>query len=235
MTRASAEERIVQIGRKKMALDHVLIERMDAEDDAGVDMESILRYGAAEILEGHTEEIRYDESSIEKLLDRSQVEDTKAGDDNTAEAQFSFARVWANDAASMVDSLGSDDEAEKAPDPTRWAYILKERERAAAAEAATRQQVLGRGKRARKVGTFAKQNSNLDTDPSNQTVDYKTIADRERRDAAKDSSSDTDFQVEDKSDAESADEQEHDPNAISVEAAGLVEKEKERALSLIHI
>ena len=137
-----------------MALDHVLIERMDAEDDAGVDMESILRYGAAEILEGHTEELRYDESSIEKLLDRSQVEDTKAGDDNTAEAQFSFARVWANDAASMVDSLGSDDEAEKAPDPTRWAYILKERERAAAAEAATRQQVLGRGKRARKVRSY---------------------------------------------------------------------------------
>ena len=155
MTRASAEERIVQIGRKKMALDHVLIERMDAEDDAGVAVESILRYGAAEILEGHTEELRYDESSIEKLLDRSQVEDTKAGDDNTAEAQFSFARFWANDAASMVDSLGSDDEAEKAPDPTRWAYILKERERVAAAEAATRQQVLGRGKRARKVRSFS--------------------------------------------------------------------------------
>lgn len=151
MTRASAEERIVQIGRKKMALDHVLIERMDADEDAGVDMESILRYGATEILEGRTEEIKYDDASIDKLLDRSQMEDTKAGEDNTAESQFSFARVWANDAASMMDSLGSDDEMEKAPEPTRWEYILKERERVAAEEAAARQQVLGRGKRTRKV------------------------------------------------------------------------------------
>jgi len=155
MTRSSAEERIVQIGRKKMALDHVLIERMDADEDAGVDMESILRYGAAEILEGHTEEIKYDDASVDKLLDRSQIEDTKAGEDNTAESQFSFARVWAYDAASMVDSLGSDDEKEKAPDPTRWEYILKEREKVAVEEAAARQQVLGRGKRTRKVSIKA--------------------------------------------------------------------------------
>jgi len=32
MTRASAEEKIVQIGRKKMALDHVVVEQLDAED-----------------------------------------------------------------------------------------------------------------------------------------------------------------------------------------------------------
>jgi chromodomain-helicase-DNA-binding protein 4 len=151
MTRASAEERIVQIGRKKMALDHILIERMDDDDDAGLDMESILRYGAAAILEGHTDEHRYDDAAIEKLLDRSQVEDTKAGEDNTAESQFSFARVWANDAASMIDSLPSDDEQEKAPDPSRWEYILKQREKVAAEEAAARQQALGRGKRVRKV------------------------------------------------------------------------------------
>jgi len=151
MTRASAEEKIVQIGRKKLALDHILIERMDAEEDAGVDMESILRYGAAEILEGHTQDIRYDEAALDKLLDRSQVEDTRSGEDKSAESQFSFARVWANDTASLMDSLGSDDEGERAPDPGVWEKILKDREAAAALEAAARQEALGRGKRARHV------------------------------------------------------------------------------------
>jgi len=151
MTRASAEEKIVQIGRKKMALDHVLIEQMDASEDSSIDMESILRYGAAEILEGDSHDIRYDDASVNKLLDRSQVEDTKTGEDNTAESQFSFARVWANDAASMLDSLNSSDSDEKAPDPTVWERILKDREKVAAEEAAARLQVLGRGKRARQV------------------------------------------------------------------------------------
>lgn len=151
MTRASAEEKIVQIGRKKLALDHILIERMDAEEDAGVDMESILRYGAAEILEGHTQDIRYDDVAIDKLLDRSQVEDTRAGEDKSAESQFSFARVWANDTASLMDSLGSDDDNERAPDPSAWDKILKDREAAAALLAAARHQALGRGKRVRQV------------------------------------------------------------------------------------
>ena len=152
MTQASVEEKIVQLGRKKMALDHVLIERMDADEDAGIDVESILRHGAAEVLGGEMREIRYDEASIDKLLDRSQIEETKAAEDNSAESQFSFARVWANDAASMMDSLdSSDDDEDRAPDPSTWDKILKERERIAAEEAASRQQALGRGKRARQV------------------------------------------------------------------------------------
>lgn len=151
MTQASAEEKIMQIGRRKMALDHVLIEQMDADDDGGVDVESILRHGAAEILEDTTKEIKYDDQSIARLLDRSQLEDTRAGQDQTAESQFSFARVWANDAESLMDSLNSSDDEGKAPDPSVWDKILKEREQLAAEEAARRQQALGRGKRARQV------------------------------------------------------------------------------------
>jgi chromodomain-helicase-DNA-binding protein 4 len=43
MTRDSAEERIMQIGKKKLSMDHVVIEHMAAEDDEDVDVESILR------------------------------------------------------------------------------------------------------------------------------------------------------------------------------------------------
>ena len=155
MTRASVEEKIMQIGRKKMALDHVIVEQMGAEEADELEIESILQYGAAELFDEKAEskDIKYDESSIDKLLDRSQVENTKAGEDNSAESQFSFARIWANDQQTFHDTLGETEEG-KAPDPTVWDNILKERERAAAEAAAAHAVVLGRGRRARNVSYF---------------------------------------------------------------------------------
>ncbi|KAL9623846.1 MAG: hypothetical protein Q9160_001838 [Pyrenula sp. 1 TL-2023] len=150
MTRGSAEEKIMQIGKKKMALDHVLIQSMDDPDDAGRDLESILRHGAEALFDDNdaTEDIKYDTASIEKLLDRSQTEDTVAGEDTSAESQFSFARVWANDKTALQDNLGNPDEA-SAPNLTIWDKILKERERAAEEEEAAKAQAFGRGKRRR--------------------------------------------------------------------------------------
>jgi chromodomain-helicase-DNA-binding protein 4 len=152
VTRASAEEKIMQIGRKKMALDHLVVEQMDAEDTTSLEVESILKHGAAELFseEDGDRDIRYDQVSVDKLLDRSQIENTKAGDDNSAESQFSFARIWDNGQHTLADSLRNSDE-ETAPDPTLWDKILKERENQAAKEAAARQQILGRGKRTRAV------------------------------------------------------------------------------------
>ncbi|KAL9088542.1 MAG: hypothetical protein Q9159_003032 [Coniocarpon cinnabarinum] len=217
MTRASAEEKIVQIGRRKMALDHVLIDQMDAEDDSNLDLESIIKHGAAELLEeDSTKELKYDSESVEKLLDRSQIEESKTGEDQSAESQFSFARVWANDNESLADSIEESDGEARAPDPGVWEKILQERERAAAEEAVCRQQALGRGKRAR------------------QTIDY-TAGDQQQpgetpskgRGRHKDESSDTDFQAEDsdkdKTDEEELEEEEGARDAAA-ELAGAPEK-----------
>lgn len=151
VTRASAEEKIMQYGRKKMALDHVLIEQMDAEDAEDKDLEGILRHGAAELFDDDGEkDIKYDDASIEKLLEASQVESTKAGDDKSAESTFSFARVWANDG--LEESLPEATE-EQAPDMGVWDKILQDRARVAAEEAAAAQQALGRGRRAKAVSS----------------------------------------------------------------------------------
>ena len=153
MTRLSAEEKIMQIGKRKMAMDHVLIQQLDAEDDAGLDLESILRHGADALFdENNTDDIKYDAVSVEALLDRSQIENTNTGDDNSAESQFSFARVWANDKAALQDSLAQ--VADAMPSTTIWDKILSERERAAAEEAAARAQAFGRGKRKREVSHY---------------------------------------------------------------------------------
>lgn len=152
VTRASAEEKIVQIGRKKMALDHILIEQMDAEDANDQDLESVLKHGASEIFsDDGDKDIKYDDAQIDRLLDRSHIENTQAGDDKSAETQFSFARVWAHN--ELEDALPVTEAEESAPDPGVWEKILKERERAAAAEAASAEEALGRGRRAKMVST----------------------------------------------------------------------------------
>jgi len=154
MTKDSAEEKIVQIGRKKMALDQALIESMDAEDDAGVDLESILAHGAAALFnDDDRNDIRYDSASVDKLLDRSQVENTKMDEEKTAESQFSFARVWANDKGDLTEDIGDPDEEAAPLDPSVWENILKQREVDAAEEASRNLQTFGRGKRARHVST----------------------------------------------------------------------------------
>lgn len=135
-----------------MALDQALIESMGAEDDAGVDLESILKHGAEALFnDDDRNDIHYDSASVDKLLDRTQVENTNTDDEKTAESQFSFARVWANDKGTLTDDIG--DSKPSAPNFSVWAKILKQREADAAAEAARNMQTFGRGKRARQVSS----------------------------------------------------------------------------------
>ena len=149
MTRGSAEEKIMQIGKKKMALDHVLIEQMAVEDADGNDLESVLRFGAEALFNDDTQNIHYDSASVDKLLDRSQIEDTQTGKDASAESQFSFAKVWLNDSATMEEGLAITEE-DRDKDDTLWTKILAERARQARLMEET--EALGRGKRQRRVG-----------------------------------------------------------------------------------
>jgi SNF2 family DNA or RNA helicase len=155
MTMNSAEEKIMQVGKKKMALDHVLIETMDQDEDAGMDLESILKHGAAALFnetENKDEDIVYDSQAVDELLDRSQVENTKVSEDKSAESQFSFARIWAKDKKTFEDRLlPENDTGVNTPDPSFWEKVLELREREQAEEDARNAQALGRGKRKRQV------------------------------------------------------------------------------------
>lgn len=234
MTRASVEEKIIQMGRNKMALDHVVVEQLDADDIEEHDVESILKFGAAELFKDDDgdQDIRYDDESIEKLIDRSQIENTTSNtDDDSAEAQFSFARVWANDKGALQNDLDIVEE-EVAPDPGVWDKILKERQAAAAAEALARAEAMGRGRRAR--GVCEPQSMHDVKLTRGQNVDYATEKDgadaastaaedafedaltipspikkAARRKKRSGSESDTDFQ------AETEDESEAEPEFVS--------------------
>lgn len=44
-------ERIMQTGKKKLVLDHLIVQKMDEDDSAGDDVQSILTYGAKALFE----------------------------------------------------------------------------------------------------------------------------------------------------------------------------------------
>ncbi|KAG9658545.1 hypothetical protein KCU64_g4448, partial [Aureobasidium melanogenum] len=107
------------------------------------------RHGTKELFDDDGDkDIKYDSASIDRLLEVSHIEHTKAGEDKSAESTFSFARVWANNELEET-TIEGPEAAEIAPDRDVWDKILKERERIAAVEAAAAEQAFGRGRRAK--------------------------------------------------------------------------------------
>lgn len=45
----------MQIGKKKLVLDHLIVQKMDDDDDAGENVQSILTYGAQRLFDGSAE------------------------------------------------------------------------------------------------------------------------------------------------------------------------------------
>ena len=218
VTRASAEERIMQMGRKKLALDHVLIQEMDADDADQNDLVSVLRHGANELFEDvGDQDITYDSTGVERLLDRSHMEGTKAGEDQSAETQFSIARVWANNQGTLQDEMAEEAPEEQAPDMNVWANILRERERLAAEEATAKADAYGRGRRTR---------GNIDygNEPP-EGVEGLEITPMKKRGNKNGDESDTDFQNDDSGpddeDAEDGEALEMDDVGIASEGAKL--------------
>lgn len=209
VTRDSAEEKIMQIGKKKLALDHVLIQGMDAEEADQGDLISVLKHGASKVFsDDDSHDVVYDVPSVARLLDRSHIEST--GANKSAETQFSFARVWANDQGALEEV--PIEAQETAPDTGVWENILKERERLAADEAAAKAEAFGRGRRARANVDYAGEER-----PDGVPGDGMTLTPIKRRNKKRreDGESDTDFQADDSEDDDA------DPGAEGLERGDL--------------
>ncbi|KIL71765.1 hypothetical protein M378DRAFT_155365 [Amanita muscaria Koide BX008] len=105
MVKDSAEERIVQIGKKKLVLDHLIVQKMDDGDSVGEDVQSILTFGAKALFEGDQEsrDIIYTDQDIDKLIERTEQEGEEQKEVEESALSFSFAKVWAADKDTLED------------------------------------------------------------------------------------------------------------------------------------
>lgn len=152
-TKDSVEEKILQAGRKKMALDHALIESMDDQKEEVHDLESILKHGAEALFsDAKRDTITYDSAAVDKLLDRERLiaeQNPPEGEEGqTLNDAFAFARVWDNGAGDVVtESL--ENEVDPVINQSVWEDILRKREEDARLEAEANKETLGRGARRR--------------------------------------------------------------------------------------
>ncbi|KAI0249494.1 SNF2 family N-terminal domain-containing protein [Lactifluus subvellereus] len=118
-------ERIFQTGKKKLVLDHVIVQKMD-DEEGGSDVRSILTYGA-EALFNETvasRDITYSEQDLDKLIEKTETGEGQpeeaGGDTNHA---FSFAKVW------TAENDGLEEMADPAHEHTEtvdsWAHTLQ--------------------------------------------------------------------------------------------------------------
>ncbi|KIY45795.1 hypothetical protein FISHEDRAFT_9154, partial [Fistulina hepatica ATCC 64428] len=124
MVKDSAEERIMQVGKKKMVLDHVIVQKMDDDGEAGEDVQSILTYGAQALFEDNQEsrdqltDISDSEQDVLNLIEKTEKEGDQEENVKEGALSFSFAKVWSTDKAGL-EEINENDQMDS------WAATLQ--------------------------------------------------------------------------------------------------------------
>jgi len=141
-------EKIYQTAKKKMVLDHLIVESLDNNEEK-LDVQALLLHGLKALFEDTEEkDIKYDDNDIEKLLDRGQIEETvdqQPASEEGGLGSFKTARIWANSTAQLEDLVEEEDNGML--EVGYWDQIIRERMSLAAAQKAAAQEEVGRGKR----------------------------------------------------------------------------------------
>ncbi|CAB1351653.1 unnamed protein product [Coregonus sp. 'balchen'] len=162
VTRASVEERITQVAKRKMMLTHLVV-RPGLGSKAGSmskqELDDILKFGTEELFKDEIESgdnrddegsvIHYDSSAIERLLDRSQdaTDDTDMQNMNEYLSSFKVARYMVREEDKIEEVEREIIKQEECVDPEYWEKLLRHHYEQQQEDLASK---LGKGKRNRK-------------------------------------------------------------------------------------
>ncbi|PKI43118.1 hypothetical protein CRG98_036497 [Punica granatum] len=94
ITRGTIEERMMQMTKKKMVLEHLVVGRLKAQNINQEELDDIIRYGSKELFAdendeaGKSRQIHYDEAAIDRLLDRDQIDPEETTVDDEEDESF---------------------------------------------------------------------------------------------------------------------------------------------------
>lgn len=164
ITRGTIEERMMQMTKKKMVLEHLVVGKLKTQNINQEELDDIIRYGSKELFAdendeaGKSRQIHYDDTAIDRLLDRDQVVDEEATLDDEEEDGFLKAFKVAN--FEYIDEKVAREEEEAQMPSTEnkatvnnserasyWEELLKDRYEVHKVEEFN---TMGKGKRSRK-------------------------------------------------------------------------------------
>ncbi|XP_057525140.1 CHD3-type chromatin-remodeling factor PICKLE-like isoform X2 [Amaranthus tricolor] len=163
ITRGTIEERMMQMTKKKMVLEHLVVGKLKTQNINQEELDDIIRYGSKELFVDETEEakarqIHYDDAAIDRLLDRERAGDEETTLDEVDDNGFLKAFKVANFKYIDEAEAAAKEEAQKAAAEakstinnsdrsTYWEDLLKDRYEVHKVEEFNS---LGKGKRSRK-------------------------------------------------------------------------------------
>ncbi|OAY53615.1 CHD3-type chromatin-remodeling factor PICKLE [Manihot esculenta] len=133
ITRGTIEERMMQMTKKKMVLEHLVVGRLKAQNINQEELDDIIRYGSKELFAdendevGKSRQIHYDDAAIDRLLDREHVGDEEASLDDDEEDGFLKAFKVANFEYIDEAEAAAEEEARRAAAEARSAMSNSER------------------------------------------------------------------------------------------------------------
>lgn len=164
ITRGTIEERMMQMTKKKMILEHLVVGKLKTQNINQEELDDIIRYGSKELFAdendeaGKSRQIHYDDAAIDRLLDRDHVDAEEASLDDEEEDGFLKAFKVANfEYIDEADAI-AEEKAQKAAMENKssmsnsersnfWEELLKDSYEVHKVEEFS---ALGKGKRSRK-------------------------------------------------------------------------------------
>ncbi|KAJ8450424.1 hypothetical protein Cgig2_002109 [Carnegiea gigantea] len=163
ITRGSIEERMMQMTKKKMVLEHLVVGKLKTQNINQEELDDIIRYGSKELFADETEEakarqIHYDDAAIDRLLDRERVGDEETTLDEEDDNEFLKAFKVANfEYVDEAEAAAEEEALKAAVEPkialnssertTYWEDLLRDRYEVHKVEEFNS---LGKGKRSRR-------------------------------------------------------------------------------------
>uniref|UniRef100_A0A4W5KNF4 Chromodomain helicase DNA binding protein 3 n=1 Tax=Hucho hucho TaxID=62062 RepID=A0A4W5KNF4_9TELE len=197
VTRASVEERITQVAKRKMMLTHLVV-RPGLGSKAGSmskqELDDILKFGTEELFKDEIESgdnrddegsvIHYDSSAIERLLDRSQdaTDDTDMQNMNEYLSSFKVARYMVREEDKIEEVEREIIKQEECVDPEYWEKLLRHHYEQQQEDLASK---LGKGKRNRKPVNYndaAQEDQDWHTGISDNQSEYSVGSEEEDED-----------------------------------------------------
>lgn len=172
VTRGTIEERMMQMTKKKMVLEHLVVGKLKTQNINQEELDDIIRYGSKELFAdeddeaGKSRQIHYDDAAIDRLLDREQVGDEEATLDDEEEDGFLKAFKVANfeyideaEAAAQKEARRAMEENKKSTNnsdrTSYWEELLRDKYEVHKIEEFN---ALGKGKRSRKQMVSVEEN-----------------------------------------------------------------------------
>nr|XP_021328682.1 chromodomain-helicase-DNA-binding protein 4 isoform X2 [Danio rerio] len=192
VTKASVEERITQVAKKKMMLTHLVV-RPGLGSKAGSmskqELDDILKFGTEQLFkdelgEGDNKEedssvIHYDDKAIDRLLDRNQdaTEDTELQSMNEYLSSFKVAQYVVKDEDEEEEDVDREIiKQEESVDPDYWEKLLRHHYEQQQEDLARH---LGKGKRPRKPVNYndcSQEDRDWQDDQSDNQSDYSVAS-----------------------------------------------------------